>query len=107
MKNNQIIIYTWLTAILCIFIHLDLSAVTGSFAAAAEHLNTHGESIRSFAYGPVMRYVGGFGFAWGILMWIMGSSFSTVASFLIAGGSTAIAPSILNALLPATTMMLP
>lgn len=107
MKNKQIIIYACLTALFCFIIPFDLSAVTGSFAEAATHLNNHGESIRSFAYGPVMRYVGGFGFAWGILMWIMGSSFSTVASFLIAGGSTAIAPSILDALLPATTMMLP
>lgn len=105
--NKKIIVYTLLTALLCAFIPIDLSAVTGSFAEAAKHLQEHGESIRSFAYGPVMRYVGGFGFAWGILMWIMGSSFSTVASFLIAGGSTAIAPTVLDALLPATSMMLP
>lgn len=107
MKNKEIIILACLGALLCALIPLDLSAVTGSFADAGKQLNDHGESLRAFAYGPVLRYAGGFGFAWGILLWIMGGAFSSVATFLVAGASTAIAPSILNALLPASTMLLP
>ena len=107
MKNQQIIILACLGAVLCALTPIDLSAVNGTFAEAAKQLNDHGDSLRSFAYGPVLRYAGGFGFAWGILLWIMGGAFSSVATFLIAGASTAIAPTILDALLPASTMLLP
>lgn len=107
MNKKDFIIYACLGLLLCVLIPLDLSAVSGSFSEAGKHLNDHGESIRSFAYGPVLRYAGGFGFAWGILLWIMGGSFSSVATFLVAGASTSIAPSVLNALLPASTMLLP
>lgn len=108
MKNRQIIIYACLTALFCVLIvPMDLAAVTGSFADAGKQLNEHGESLRQFAFGPVLRYAGGFGFLWGILLWIMGGAFSSVATFLIAGASTAIAPTILNALLPASTMLIP
>ncbi|MFI5342784.1 MAG: hypothetical protein ACHQUC_01040 [Chlamydiales bacterium] len=107
MNKKDFFIYACLGVLLSTLIPLDLSAITGSFAGAGQHLNEHGESIRSFAYGPVLRYAGGFGFAWGILLWIMGGSFSSVATFLVAGASTAIAPAILDALLPASTMLLP
>jgi len=108
MKKEKIIAYTCLGALLCaLVLPLDLAAVTGNFADAGKHLQERGDSIMTFAYGPVMRFAGIFSFAYGIIMWILGGSFSSVASFLIGGASTSIAPTILNAILPASTTLLP
>lgn len=107
MKNKEIIIFACLGAILCSLVPMDLSAITGTFAEAGTHLNDKTKSIQDFLFGPGLRWAGIFGFAWGVIQWVMGQSFSLVASFLVGGASTAIAPSIFNAILPATTMLLP